>query len=173
MTQSATPRPSLGRFVAVFVLGFTILQTVLHLPWVERSLLEPYLELSARTGSFVLSLLGFGTDASGTSIASDSFAVEVRRGCDGTGAMALFVAGVAAFPASLRARVLGIGSGLAVIVLVNIVRVVSLFWIGDAHPEYFDRAHGEIWQATFVVLGFLLFLSWTSLVTRAPGRGRV
>jgi exosortase/archaeosortase family protein len=69
---------------------------------------------------------------------------------------------VLAFPASWKRRLLGLGAGFLAIQVLNLFRVVTLFWIGLHRPALFNSSHTVIWQSVVVLFGVLLFLIWAS-----------
>ena len=56
---------------------------------------------------------------------TNGFAVSIEAGCNGVEAMILLVAAIAAYPASWKARLAGLGIGVVFIQLLNLVRVSS------------------------------------------------
>jgi exosortase/archaeosortase family protein len=78
----------------------------------------------------------------------------------------LFACAVLAFPAPWRRRIAGLLLGFAAIQLLNLVRVVSLFWIGAHKPALFSSSHTVLWQSAVVLCGVLLFLFYASLEQR-------
>jgi exosortase/archaeosortase family protein len=117
-----------------------------------------------------LNLLGGSTRVSGTLLLSDSFAVNIVAECTAVGPLLLFIGAVIAYPASLRAKGLGAAIGLVVLTLVNLVRIMSLFWIGSAYPEYLDMAHLLVWQSAIILLAIVMWLLWAE---RAGGARKV
>jgi exosortase/archaeosortase family protein len=78
---------------------------------------------------------------------------------------------VLAFPASWAARGIGVGLGLVAIQAINLVRVVSLFWIGRHYPAVFQASHGLVWQSIVVLCGVVLFFVWAGRVPRPAPAG--
>ena len=115
-----------------------------------------------------LNLLGTSTRVDGTILASNSFAVNIVAECAAVGPLVLFIGAVIAYPATLRAKGLGILIGLVVLTLVNLVRIMSLFLIGSAYPEYLEVAHLLVWQTAIILLALVLWLLW---VERFAGAG--
>ena len=66
------------------------------------------------------------------------------------------------FPARWSAKVVGVVGGLLAIQLINLIRIVSLFYIGVFLPQYFDDAHIFIWQSLVVLFGISLWIVWAS-----------
>src|SRR5882724_7706310 len=96
---------------------------LISLNWVNDHAVEPFTAGIARASGVGLNLLGQQVSLQGTIIQSSRFAVNIRNGCNGVEAMLIFLAAVLAFPASWRARLLGLGLGTIVILF------AVLLWI--------------------------------------------
>ena len=59
-------------------------------------------------------------------------------------------------------KLIGLPKPFAAIQLLNLVRVVSLFWIGAHRPALFSSSHTVLWQSAVVLFSVLLFLFWAS-----------
>jgi exosortase/archaeosortase family protein len=121
----------------------------------------------------VLGLLGYDVQTFEASISSDTFSVNVARGCDASEPAALFVAAMVAFPAPLVLKSAGIVFGLSMLVVLNIIRIVSLFMVGVHIPRLFHTMHTEGWQVVFIVISVLLFSLWLLWATRIGARRNV
>jgi len=154
----------LGKFAGLLV-GFALLVS-----WkpVNDSVVVPFTSLVAKAAGAVLNVLSEGVTVEGTSIRSPAFAVDVENGCNGLETALLLGAAVLAFPASWRARAVGLAAGFAGIQAINLVRVVSLFWIGRHRPALFSAAHTVIWQSIVVLAGVALFLVWAARQRERP-----
>jgi len=115
-----------------------------------------------------MNALGEGVAVVGTEIKSPRFSVNIENGCNGVETALLFGAAVLAFPAPWKRRLLGLSLGFAAIQLVNLARVVSLFWIGAHRPALFSASHTVLWQSIVVLCGVLLFLLWASREQKRP-----
>ena len=121
----------------------------------------PFTEQIVAVSAAALRALGEPVLAEGTRIRSSVFAVDVKNGCNGVEAMLILVAAILAFPATARSRFLGIAAGTLVIQAANLVRVVSLFWLGAHHRELFDAFHTAVWQTALLLVAVGLFVFWT------------
>ena len=83
---------------------------------------------------------------------------------------ALLVAAMVAFPSSWRAKLVGVLAGVATVLVVNVVRIVSLFYIGVHFPRVFEVVHVEVWPTAIMFLALFLFLVWVRYATRPQAR---
>jgi exosortase H (IPTLxxWG-CTERM-specific) len=148
----------LALFLVILVGGFALLS----LRQVNDALVEPFTAGIAHASGAALALLGQDVTMSGTVIRTPRFAVNIRNGCNGVEAMIIFLAAVLAFPASWRARGIGLLLGVVVIQVVNLVRVVALFLTGAYLPEWFDSSHTVVWQSVVIGCAVLLWLFWAA-----------
>jgi len=147
------------RFVCLFGLFMGIFYGVLLIPAVDRAMYD-YLTANAWLSHVILNLFGFNTLLNKTQISSGDFSIVVRRGCDAVEPAALFVSAVLAFPAPWAKKTVGIVAGTSVLLAINILRVVSLFWIGIVARPLFAKVHLEIWPLLFILAAFALCAAW-------------
>jgi len=152
-------------FLAILGSSFTIIA----LRPVDTALVAPYTAFIARLSGSALRLLGEQATVAGCVVSSPRFAVTIFNGCNGLITSLIFISGVLAFPARWSAKAIGVVGGLLAIQLINLVRVVSLFYIGIYFPALFNDAHIVIWQSVVILAGVALWIAWAELVA-APGR---
>jgi len=163
--RSAARRRSLG-FLARFVVFLVVFYFVVASHPVNDAVIVPFTGWIARASGKVLNALGETVTVHGTEIRAAGFGVNIENGCNGVETALLLAAAVLAFPAGWRQRLTGFFFGFLAIQVVNIIRVVSLVWIGRHRPALFDSSHTVIWQSVVVLFGVLLFLLWASRQTR-------
>ncbi|MBU0639166.1 MAG: exosortase H [Planctomycetes bacterium] len=172
LTGGRQRRP--GNPIARFVIVFALLMALYYIwsvtPW-YGAFFRPYLRLNTTISAALLTQFGQDVEVADVTIRSKRFAMEVRRGCDAVEPSALFVAAVLAFPALLRARLVGVLVGTALLATLNIVRIVTLYWVGVFWPRLFDVMHIQVWQATFILLALLFWVIWAWWATRARTPG--
>jgi exosortase H (IPTLxxWG-CTERM-specific) len=151
-------------FLARFVGALVFFYLLVAIRPVNDHVIEPFTGQIVRASAGVLRVLGEGTWASGTQITSPTFAVDVKNGCNGVEAMLLLVAAMLAFPATARQRLLGLAAGMAVIQIANLIRVVSLFWLGVHYRSVFELFHAAIWQTALILLSVVFFILWSRRV---------
>jgi len=155
------------RFFAWFV-GLLVVLFLLELtPPVQTYFVIPWTNSLASISTFIVTLFDPNVVASGNVMRNNvnGFAVGIEAGCNGVEAAIVLVAAMLAFPAPWRYRALGIAIGIAAVQLLNIVRVISLFYIGQWDFSVFEWAHQYVWQALIMLDVLVVWLIW---VRRIP-----
>ena len=75
-----------------------------------------------------------------------------------------------AFPATWKYRVIGIVAGLIAVQTLNVVRVISLFYLGQSSVKAFEWAHLYLWQALIMLDVLIVWLIWIRALPRAAPR---
>ena len=88
------------------------------------------------------------------------FAMEVRDGCNGVNVVVLLWAAVLAYPSNLRWKLIGLGGGLAAIQVLNLLRLVSLFYLGQYSTPIFEFAHLYLWEMLIIIDAMVVFGVW-------------
>ncbi len=130
----------------------------------------PFTARIVDVSTWVLRAIGEPARSLGTQIHAPGFAVDVKNGCNGVEAMLILVAAVLAFPAAWRQRLLGLAAGVAVIQVLNLVRVVSLFWLGVHRRDVFETFHTAVWQTVLILVAVGIFLLWSRRVGSRAAR---
>ena len=155
--RRASLRRFLLAFAAIAMLGFA----VEVIPWVDLRLVAPFLEGIAWTAGKLMRWGGSSAEVAGTIISQPGvFAISIANGCSGLEAVILLGAAILAYPASWRQRAQGLLLGTFAIMALNLVRVISLFYIGQFSRDWFDWAHLYIWDILIMLDGLMVFLLW-------------
>ena len=149
-------------FVVKFALLMILFYGLLAIPFFDR-LLYANLEVNAWLANAILKALGEETAVVGTTISSPVFAIAVHRGCDAIEPTWLFCAAIISIHSSALRKGIGILCGAFLLHFLNLVRIVSLYWIGIHQPGIFHSAHVEIWPVLFILVEVLLFIAWIRL----------
>ena len=99
--------------------------------------------------------------------APTGFAVEMRDGCNAINVTILLWSAILAFPAPWRMKALGLAAGSAVVQVLNIVRFISLFYLGQYSMTWFDFAHSYLWESLLVLDTMVVFWLWVGRVARS------
>lgn len=154
------------RFVLIFAVlmgGFYVLTMMTFIregPWTW------YLEVNADFSGAILRLLGSDVMVAGNAITSSRGSLSIRAGCDATHPSALLVSGILAYPTSIWKKLPGMVVGTLLLLSINLIRIVSLFYIQIYFPRAFEIMHIEVWQALFIFLAIAFWAIWVQQAER-------
>ncbi|MBX3701223.1 MAG: exosortase H [Dokdonella sp.] len=162
------------RFIVLFVLILATLFVAELLQPVETHVIEPFTSAIARVSVWLVGLFDPHAYSIGKELhtTASSFAISIERGCNGVEAMIILVAAMLAFPAPWRHRLIGIGLGFVAIQALNLVRIISLFYLGQWNRTWFDWFHLYLWQALIVLDALVAFLVWLRYLPRPAPAAR-
>ena len=165
----ADKRPVL--FFVVLLAGLMIVFNAFFYLYLSKAdIFESYLDLNAEVSAAILRLLGDDAKASGTAIDGPDFSMTILTGCDAIQASAFFIFIVLASPVPVRlpARLPCLVIGTLVLLIMNLVRIVSLYYVGVFYPKVFDVMHVDVWQPVFIFLPLGLWFVWLRRVRPSP-----
>ena len=152
----------MARFFILFVVILVALFAAELTPPVQSAIVLPWTGALVRITAGLITLFDAQVAAFGKILQSTSngFAVSVEAGCNGIEAAIILIAAMLAFPAPWKHRVIGIVAGLAAVQVLNIVRVISLFYLGQWNFKLFEWAHLYLWQALIMLDVLIVWLIW-------------
>jgi len=103
-----------------------------------------------------------------TLVHPSGFGYEIGFSCIGVIPAALLATAIMFAGGRMRARVWGAAMGAVGVLVMNLIRLVSLFYIGVLAPRFFSAAHSVVWQALTVIFVVTFFYVWKRR-TRALG----
>lgn len=156
------------RFFGIFV---TLLITLFSLrisKWGHDWVTEPFTDLLAQMSAWIVKLWDADVISYGVVIQNkvNGFAVGIAPGCDGIEAVIMLVAAIVAFPSPWKHKLVGIVLGFLAIQSLNLVRIISLFYLGQWSTMMFDWFHLYLWQALIVLDALGVWLVWLRYLPR-------
>lgn len=150
------------RFLILFVVIQIVLFGVELLKPVQEHLVLPWTGLLADICARLVTLFDAGAASQGKVLynPSNGFGVSIEPGCNGVEAMIVLLAAMLAFPAPWQHRLIGLGLGFLAIQSLNIVRVISLFYLGQWNMAAFRFAHEYLWQGLIMLDVLVVWLLW-------------
>ena len=152
------------RPVLAFVVLFGVLMGGFYgltaLPAVDLKVIPAYMRLNAVASSGVINIFGEGAGARGTTVSSSRFSVDIQHGCDAIAPTLLFASAVLAFPAPMASKFFGVVVGSMILAVINLIRIIALFFTGIYFPKAFEIMHVDVWQPVFILLALTLWIAW-------------
>ena len=160
------------RFLVVFVVLLALAFAFELTPFAQVHLVTPWTDAVASASATLMRTFDATITTNGNVIASSTspFAVSIEAGCNGVEATLVLVAAILAFPAPWPHRLRGIVVGVVAVQVLNVVRVISLFYLGRYDRDVFEWAHLYVWQALIMLDVLIVWVVWVRLVpgNRAP-----
>jgi exosortase/archaeosortase family protein len=95
-----------------------------------------------------------------TLVHPSGFGYEIGFNCTGIIPAGLLATAILAANGPMRAKAWGAAIGAVSVLLLNLIRLVSLFYIGALAPRFFSAAHSVVWQALTVLFVAGFFYVW-------------
>lgn len=122
---------------------------------------------TARITALMLVPFRTGVTAQGSVLQGANFNFGVGPDCTALPPIALLLGAILAFPSSPRAKLTGALLGILFLNVLNLVRVMSLVYIGTHFPGAIDLAHEVIWQAGMILATVVFWIVWLQRSRRA------
>ena len=114
-----------------------------------------------------MNLFSASVQVDGVLISSPDYSMRIVTECTGLVPMAIIVCAVLAYPGTVKQKAIGATLGLVALFVLNLVRTVSLFFIGGHFSSsFFNTAHFLIWQPVMIVVAIALWLFWVEKLVR-------
>ncbi|MEE4638138.1 MAG: exosortase H [Wenzhouxiangella sp.] len=161
------------RFSILFIVLLLSLFTIEVLQPVQQHVILPFTAILADISVFLIELFDDGVTSSGKVIRDlgTGFAVSIEPGCNGVEALIILFAAIFAFPASLKHKLIGFGIGFVAIQSLNLVRIISLFYMGQWNMTWFNWFHLYLWQALIILDALVVWLIWLRMLPPRSGPG--
>jgi exosortase H (IPTLxxWG-CTERM-specific) len=121
---------------------------------------------TAQIQYYALLLFTSAVSLEGNVVYLDGFAVRIIEECTGVFEVVIFVAAVLAFPTTWAKKAIGLGMGIPLLYLFNVVRILVLMVVGRYRPSIFEFMHLYFWQATLILMITSVWLLWIFKVVR-------
>ncbi len=160
------------RFFVIFVLLLVSLFTIEVLKPVQEHVILPFTASIAWISVNLIELFDDGVVSAGKVIRDlqSGFAVSIEPGCNGVEALIILFAAMFAFPAPLKNKLIGFGIGFIAIQALNLIRIISLFYMGQWNMTWFNWFHLYLWQALIILDALVVWLIWLRTLP-PPSRG--
>lgn len=165
---ASDPKAKMRRFLALFPLlliaGFGLLQV----PAVDAAVGRFTQALVGICGGLI-HICGGHAVVAGDVLRSPfgGTGVKVENGCNAINVTILLWAAILTYPAPWLHRMKGLALGTLALHAVNLIRIVSLYYLQQYNRQWFDFAHFYLWESLIVLDTLVIFWIWAAFVRRA------
>ena len=163
------------RFLGIFILVLTALFTLQLVESVHNGVVLPWTGLLAKMSAWLITPFDPDMVAYGKVLQSkrSGIGVSIEPGCNGIEACIILFAAIIAFPSTLKQKIGGIILGFVAIQALNLVRIISLFYLAGWNHDWFEFAHLYLWQVLIMLDVIVVWLLWVRIATRRGAQNHV
>jgi exosortase H (IPTLxxWG-CTERM-specific) len=160
------PGPRL-RFLVLFPLALALGFALLQVPSVDALVIR-FTGSLVHISAVLIHLFRGKALVSGSVLTSplNGFSVQVENGCNAVNVTILLWAAILVYPAAWSDKLRGLAAGTLALHALNIVRIITLFYLGQYNRFWFDFAHLYLWECLIVIDTLAIFWGWAILVRR-------
>lgn len=160
------------RYAAVYFLLLAVLFGIETTDWAQRFTVGTWTQFLADISGWLIARFDPTVVVQGSDIRNikTGFAVSIKAGCNGVEAAMLLAAAILAYPAAWVPKALGMVVGVTAIQLLNIVRIITLFYLGEWSQKALTIAHLYVWPGLIILDALIFFLIWMHWQGRSTPR---
>jgi exosortase H (IPTLxxWG-CTERM-specific) len=157
------------RFIVTFLTLLIALFVGELLQPVQTYAIVPFTSAIAHVSVWVMRLFDHSVVAYQDAIvnAFDGTGIQIVAGCNGVEAVLILVAAVLAFPSPWKHKLVGVGIGFVAIQALNLVRIISLYYLQRWNHNWFEWFHLYLWQALIILDALVFWLVWLRWLPRS------
>lgn len=150
------------KFFIYFIIVQLSLFSLEQLMVIRQLVIIPFTQVIAQISVWFVHLFDQNVVSTGTILQHkiSGFSVSIESGCNGIEALIVLISAMLVFPTQWQYKLTGIVIGFFAVELLNIVRIITLFYIGQWNQEVFDWAHLYIWEALIMLDILIIFIWW-------------
>lgn len=153
-------------FFLIFISVLLLLFFIELLEITQYTIIIPWTKFLASMSSGIVSFFDSNAIAHGILLkdSKTGFAVSIQPGCNGIEAVIVLIAAITAYPSNILQKISGIVIGFIAVQALNVLRIISLFYLGQWNMTLFEWAHLYIWQALIMLDVFIIFILWIKYI---------
>jgi len=148
------------RSIIIFVFSVAVFGLAINNDYIDTHVNDFFTLLVAQASNLLINLFGVKSVLSYKSITCSSFSVLVINQCNGVFTTGIFISAVFAFPSTFREKMIGILLGFFSIFVINVLRIVGIFFVGIKFPNFLHEAHVWVAQTLVIILSISVWLLW-------------
>jgi exosortase H (IPTLxxWG-CTERM-specific) len=165
------PKAQMRRFLILFPVCLVAGFILVDLPGVAACVAAFTQSLVTVSGSLIHAFGGSAVITGSVLMSpANGFGVRVENGCNAINVTILLWAAILTYPAGWTERVKGLAAGTLALHALNLVRIITLYYLGQHNRAWFDFAHYYLWESLIVLDTLAIFWFWAALVRKARHR---
>jgi len=149
----------------IFVAGIGILWALTSLPLAIDYLVRPLSNSLAFIISGILQLLGEPVHQFGIVVSSSAVQLEITPACTGLYQIIILITGLVAWTGTSGEKRRGIIIGFSLLMGINIIRILSIYYCALYIPDWVPFIHGVIWEGVMVLLVPIFWMWWVKNIS--------
>lgn len=158
------------RFLIWFALLFLVLSFLYFL--LVDTFIQDFIfsSLTARPAAAVIQFISPGERirVEGNLLISEHAALSIVHGCEGAQGILILTAAILAYRMNALRKLSGVLCGIVFLYIVNLLRIVGVYFVVKYHRGALDVAHFYVGQTFVIVMMFAFFILWVQ--RRIDGR---
>ena len=157
------------RFFVLFTVMLVGLFTLEILQPAEEYVILPFTSFIADVSVWILQVFDDNVESYKNIIRNsvNGFGVRIERGCNGVEAVIILFAAIFSFPSPFKNKNIGFVIGFFAIQILNLIRIISLFYLGQWNQVAFMWFHLYLWQALIILDALVVWLIWLRTLPQA------
>lgn len=150
------------RYALVFFACLVALFALETSPWVQPFTVGVWTQFLADLCGYLMQLFDNSVTVQGSDLMNtvSGYGVSIKSGCNGVEAAMILVAAILAYPAGWLRKLLGMVIGVVAIQLLNVIRIISLYYLGEWSEKALNIAHLYVWPGLIILDALIIFLIW-------------
>lgn len=164
------------RYILIFAVTLVVLFTLELLQPVQAAVIIPFTTFIAKISAGLMGFFDDSVISFGKVIQSktNGFAVSIEPGCNGVEAVIVLAAAMLGFPATWKQKAVALVLGFFAIQIMNLARIITLFYLGQWNHAVFEWFHLYIWPILIMIDVLLVFWLWIRYLSKqAPAQKAV
>ncbi|MEW5925568.1 MAG: exosortase H [Candidatus Zixiibacteriota bacterium] len=149
-----------GLVLLIFIIAF-------FLKPVRERIIAPFTSFVALCSSLLMNLFGADSFVHQTFLSTSEYSINVVDGCNGIYATAILISGILAYPSTIKEKVYGVLLGTLAVFILNLGRVISLFYLGKAYPDIFEEVHIYVWHPIIILWAIFIWDFWSRKIKKS------
>jgi exosortase H (IPTLxxWG-CTERM-specific) len=121
---------------------------------------------TARISGVLLNILQLDTSVDGKHLSSPNYSCVIVAECTGVFEMMILLAGILAYPTSVRKKLWGILLGCSILYATNVFRIILIVIVGNFSYQASELIHLWVWQVINILIIIAICLFWIEKVVK-------